>query len=223
MRCYAILLAAGFSRRFGGKNKLLTPFRGKPLARHTLELVCGMGCFEKVFFVYADEAVAALAQGLEVTAVYNPAPEKGQGGSARLGLMTAVQGEEELTTEVHGGKKERETEEVFFMFFPCDQPLLDQGTVRLLLDAARPDHITEPFCVGGNHSPSLFSASFADELLALKDGEHPRLLKARHPQALIIVEIADPSLLADIDTVEDMKKTWGQGAGSGVRPLSPGP
>jgi len=192
MRCFAILMAAGFSRRFGGQNKLLAPFRGKPLARHTLELVCGMGCFEKVFFVYADEAVAALADGLPVTAVYNPAPEKGQGESARLGLMDAV--------KTAGAAPE------YFMFFPCDQPLLDQDTVKLLLEAARPDRITEPVCPGGNHSPSLFSASFTDELLALKQGEHPRLLKTRHPQALITVEIADPAPLADIDTIEDMEK-----------------
>jgi CTP:molybdopterin cytidylyltransferase MocA len=200
-------MAAGFSGRFKGENKLLALFGGKPLARHTLELVCGMGCFERVFFVYADEAVAALAQGLEVTAVYNPTPEKGQGESVRLGLMAAVQ--EEFNHEGHG------REEVYFMFFPCDQPLLDQGTVRLLLGAARPGCIVEPDCPGGNHSPCLFSASFKDELLALKQGEHPRLLKARHPQALIMAEIADPNLLADIDTVEDLeqlKKTSRRGA-----------
>jgi molybdenum cofactor cytidylyltransferase len=199
MRCFAILLAAGFSRRFGGENKLLALFRGKPLARHTLELVCGMGCFERVFFVYADEAVAALAQGLEVTAVYNPAPEKGQGESVRLGLAALESLEKNFLPRSY-------TEDDYFMFFPCDQPLLDQGTVRLLLEAARPDRITEPACSGAGHSPSLFSASFADELLALKQGEHPRLLKARHPDKVITVEIAGPNLLADIDTIEDLKQ-----------------
>jgi CTP:molybdopterin cytidylyltransferase MocA len=157
-----------------------------------MDLVCGMACFEKVFFVYADEAVAALADGLEVTTVYNPAPEKGQGESARLGLMAAAQA--------------YNAEQDYYMFFPCDQPLLDQDTVKVLLDSARPNCIAEPACSGGNHSPSLFSASFVDELLALKQGEHPRLLKARHPQSLITVEIANPNLLADIDTLEDLEK-----------------
>jgi molybdenum cofactor cytidylyltransferase len=193
MRCFAILMAAGFSRRFGGQNKLLAPFRGKPLARHTLELVCGMDCFEKVFFVYADKAVAALADGLGVTTVHNPTPEKGQGESARLGLTEAVRSADGVEPD-------------YYMFFPCDQPLLDQKTVRLLLDAARPGHITEPVCPGGNQSPSLFSASFREELLALKQGEHPRLLKIRHPQSVITVEIADPTLLADVDKPEDLAK-----------------
>ncbi|MDR2922516.1 MAG: nucleotidyltransferase family protein [Treponema sp.] len=199
MRCFAILLAAGLSSRFGGQNKLLAPFRGKPLARHTLDLVCGMGCFEKIFFVYADKAAASLADGLPVTVVYNPAPEKGQGESAWLGLMAAVTASDQS-----------DQSDVYYMFFPCDQPLLDQGTVRLLLDAARPGCITEPACAGGNssggnRSPSLFCASFRDELLALEQGALPRLLKARHPRSVITVEIANPALLADIDTLEDLQ------------------
>jgi molybdenum cofactor cytidylyltransferase len=199
MRCFAILMAAGFSRRFGGQNKLLAPFNGKPLARHTLDLVCGMGCFEKIFFVYADKAVAALADGLEVTTVYNPAPEKGQGESARLGLAAAGK------AAVSAAGKAAGSEEDYYMFFPCDQPLMDQGTVRLLLDAARPERITEPACRGGRRSPSLFSAFFLDELLAQEHGQ-PRLIKARHPQRVIAVEIAEPALLADIDTPEDLEK-----------------
>jgi len=194
MRCFAILMAAGFSRRFGEQNKLLAPFRGKPLARHTLDLVCGIGCFEKVFFVCADEAVAALAGGLDVTTVYNPAPEKGQGESARLGLMAAIQ--------FYAAEPD------YYMFFPCDQPMLNQDVVRLLLDAARPGYITEPVCPGGSrgHSPSLFSGSFREELASLKHGEHPRLIKEKYPQSVIKVEIADPSLLVDIDTPDDLER-----------------
>ena len=204
MRCFAILLAAGFSRRFGEQNKLLAPFRGKPLARHTLDLVCGMGCFKKVFFVYSDKAVASLADGLPVTVIYNPAPEKGQRESARLGLTTAVQAA--LAAKALTADQSYIAEQDYYMFFPCDQPLLDQDTVRLLLDAARPGCITEPFCPGGNRSPSLFSAFFVDELLALKQGEHSRLLKSRHPQSLITVEISNPDLLTDIDTLEDFQR-----------------
>jgi CTP:molybdopterin cytidylyltransferase MocA len=167
-----------------------------------------MGCFEKVFFVYADEAIAALAEGLPVTAVFNAAPEKGQGESARLGLIAQGSLEKKssprsntsyLRYALHG-------EEMYYMFFPCDQPLLDQGTIRLLLDAARPGCIVEPACAGGNRSPSLFCGSFRDELLALKQGEHPRLLKERHKAALITVETPDPALLVDIDTPEDLQR-----------------
>ena len=48
---FAILMASGFSRRFGDENKLLVPFRDKPLARHTLDLVLSVRVWERVFFV----------------------------------------------------------------------------------------------------------------------------------------------------------------------------
>ena len=203
---YAILLAAGFSRRFAGMNKLLAPFRGKPLARHTLDLVCAMNRFERIFFVYADEEVAALAHdaltaGLPVIPVKNSSPEKGQGESARLGLASAA-AFADTNTETAG------CDAVYYLFLPCDQPLLDAATLRLLLDAARPGCIVEPLY---HHSPSLFSAAFRDELLALKPGEYPRLLKSRHPDAVIQVEVPNPAALEDIDTYDDLERLMGKG------------
>jgi len=191
---FAVLLAAGFSSRFGGGNKLLAPFRGKPLARHTLDLACAMNRFERIFFVYADEEVAALANdaiaaGLPVTPVCNASPEMGQGESVRLGVAAS----DAAGTVV--------AESSYYLFLPCDQPLLDAGSLRLILDAARPGRIVEP---SYHHSPSLFSASFRDELLALRPGEHPRLLKSRHREAVMQVEVPNPSLLEDIDTYDDL-------------------
>jgi molybdenum cofactor cytidylyltransferase len=209
MRCFAVLLAAGFSSRFENGNKLLAPFRGKPLARHTLDLVCGMNqCgqsrFEKIFFVYADDSVAALAQdtlvsdalasSMPVTFIRNNAPEKGRGESARLGVAAA--------DAFLSGK----TEDAYYMFFPCDQPLLDAATVELILEAARPGCIAEPCFHGNPYSPSLFSTTFRDEILALSPGTTPRLLKSRHPEAVIKVEVPEPAVLADVDTIDDLEQ-----------------
>ena len=196
MRCFAIIMAAGFSERFGNGNKLLVPFRGKPLVCHTLDLICAMPRFERVFVVYADEKVAALARpamaaGRPVSLIYNPAPEKGQGESALLGVKAA-----DRAAAASG------EEPVYYLFLPGDQPLLDAGTVSVLLDAAKPGCIVQP----GPNSPTLFSASFRDELFALKPGEHPRLLKSRYPHAVITVEPPDPAVLADIDTQSDWER-----------------
>jgi molybdenum cofactor cytidylyltransferase len=182
----AILLASGFSRRFGSENKLLVPFRGKPLARHTLDLVCSMDCFSGIFFVVQDERTAALANGLPVVVIRNNAPEKGRRESVRLG------------TEAAG-------ESGYYFFFPCDQPFLDAETVRLMLAARRPGCIVEPCFKGCHGSPSLFSAVFRDELLTLGEGEKPKIIKARHPEAVISVEIPNRLALFDIDKPEDME------------------
>jgi CTP:molybdopterin cytidylyltransferase MocA/predicted acetyltransferase len=192
-------MASGFSRRFGAKNKLLVPFRGKPLARHALDLVCGMRCFNGIFFIAADESVAALAADLPVTLVRNAAPEKGQRESVRLGVeaVDTVLGEEKKSA--------------WYLFLPCDQPLLDADTINRILDtAAKAGHeyprIIEPRFQGRPGNPCLFSAAFRDELLALGQGEKPRVIKSRHPEAVLPVDIANPLALADIDRPEDLER-----------------
>ena len=199
----AILMASGFSRRFGSENKLLTLFRGKPLCIHTLDLVCGMkDFFNGIFFIAADEQVAALAAGLPVTLIRNDAPGKGQRESVRLGVQAACAD--------------------FYFFFPCDQPLLGWATVLNMLTARRPGKIVAPYCrncadkvhASGpahsdsqvrNGSPNLFSADFREELLTLAKGEHPRTIKERHPDAVILVE-APVCTLLDIDNPNDLIK-----------------
>jgi molybdenum cofactor cytidylyltransferase len=187
-RVFAVLMASGFSKRYGLENKLLVPFQGKPLARHTLDLVCKTNFFSEIFFIYAEKKVAALAEGLPVTLIHNTAPEKGQRESVRLGVQAAPQ---------NGGASD------YYMFFPCDQPLLDIDTVCLVLEERKPGCIVEPCFQGKPGSPGLFSAVFKDELLSLNEGEHPRIIKARHPEALIRVTIKNPQPLVDIDESGD--------------------
>ena len=198
---YAILLAAGMSARFGSDNKLLASFRGKPLAQHTIDLVCGpcRELFDKIFLIYSDERVAALAKAPGAVFIRNPAPEKGQGESVRLGTEAALA-----------------TDNDFLFFFPCDQPFLDVDTVRRICASRRKGCIVEPYCAnvpgssappGGSlglpgGSPSLFSGVYRGELSSLSEGEAPRVIKARHAENLIRVTVADPLILTDIDTRE---------------------
>jgi molybdenum cofactor cytidylyltransferase len=185
----AILMASGFSRRFGSTNKLLAPFRGKPLARHTLELVCGLNIFDRVFFIAADDEVAALAEDFHVTVIRNNAPEKGQRERIRLGTAAGEAG--------------------YFMFFPCDQPLLDGETVRLILNGRKSGCITQAVCGGKPRSPVLFHRDFRDELLSLGEGEHGRDIITRHADRLIKLEINKPDIFADIDDSEMLYRYGG--------------
>jgi molybdenum cofactor cytidylyltransferase len=194
---FAILMASGFSRRFGSENKLLVPFRGKALARHTLDLVCGMDCFREIIFVAADERTAALAGGLPSRLVRNTAPERGQRESIRLGVEAAGAGAAS-----------------WYLFFPCDQPLLDAAVIRLILDARRPGCIVQPCYRGKPGNPALFSGVFRRELLSLGRGERGRDLIRRHPESLVRVEIAEAlfprsfpcSPLTDVDDPETLSR-----------------
>jgi molybdenum cofactor cytidylyltransferase len=192
-RIFAILMAAGFSKRFGAANKLLVPFNGKALARHTLDMVCGMDGLSGIMLVYADERVAALAAGLPVTLVRNAAPERGQRESARLGV--------EAADALLAGSG---AEDAYYLFLPCDQPLLDPDTVRRILEARQKGRIVEPRYQGRPGSPSLFSGVFREELRTLAEGEQPRIIKARHPGALVPVAITNPLAFVDIDRPADL-------------------
>jgi len=187
----AILMASGFSERFGGQNKLLVDFRGKPMARYTLELAAGMrfpGAGGGIFFIASSREVAALASDFSVVRVIkNNAPEKGLRESVRLGVEAAG------------------TEPEYYIFFPCDQPFLDAATVRRVLDARESGCIVEPRYGGRPGNPCLFSAAFREELLSLNEGETPRIIKTRYPQALRGVDISNPLALKDIDDKETLK------------------
>lgn len=184
----AILLASGTSERFGSQNKLLTPFRGKPLARYTLELASGMDFRGGIFFVTSSCDVSALAADLRsVKLLKNPSPEKGLCETVRLGVEACPDAD-------------------YFIFFPCDEPFLDAVTVQRILDEREPGFIVEPRCRGMPGNPCLFSALFREELLSLADGETPRLIKARHPQELRVVEVTNPVILKDMDDRESFER-----------------
>jgi molybdenum cofactor cytidylyltransferase len=194
----AILMASGFSERFGGQNKLLVPFRGKALARHTLDLVCGLDCFSRIVFAAAEDPVLALAAGLPLAAVRNEHPERGQRESIRLGIETAGAAD-------------------YYMFFPCDQPLLNAAAVRRIMAARRPGGIAAPCYRGEPGSPVLFSAAFRDELLSLGAGERGRDIIRRHPESLTRLELPSapgPSPLTDIDDPQTLARLVESGVGS---------
>jgi molybdenum cofactor cytidylyltransferase len=198
-------MASGFSRRFGEENKLLAPFRGKALARHTLDLVCGMGGFYRIFFVAAEDAVLALAEGLPLTPLRNGHPERGQRESIRLGIAAA---EGPGDTGIGAGAAEAGGPaggEDYYLFFPCDQPLLDAPTVRRVMEARRPGRIVQPRYRGEPGNPVLWSGAFRGDLLGLAQGERGRNIIGRHRESLITLELTafprPPSWnpLADID------------------------
>ena len=87
----AVLLASGFSSRFGQSNKLLAPLRGKPLVAHAAELVGSLPFRERVAVVAPRESsLRTLLAGYGFRTIENPEPGDGQESSLRLGLQRAL-------------------------------------------------------------------------------------------------------------------------------------
>lgn len=182
----AILMASGLSTRFGEKNKLIQPFKGIPLAQHTLNLVCNSKLYNTVYFITATQEVEALAQNYSVKCIHNKNPELGQSESIRLGVA-------------HSNAD-------YYHFFTCDQPFLTHAILEEIIKAKKVNHIVQ--CVAQNKpaSPILFSNTFKPNLLALTKDETGRIIKKQYPEAVISVPIENSLLLQDIDTPEEFKK-----------------
>lgn len=180
-----ILMASGFSKRFGRENKLLQLFHGKSLVRRALELACSVRLGGEVLFVHGAGEIGRAAEGLPVRAIQNDHPERGMCESVRLGAAASAA--------------------AYYLFVPCDQPFLDIYTINAVVARRRPGWIVTPCHRGNPGNPSLFSSIYRRELLELADGKSPRLLKTRHGERVELVEIDDPLPLRDIDTMEDLE------------------
>lgn len=186
----AIILASGFSKRFGAQNKLLAPLCGMPLVEYPLRLVCGTPGIHTVWLVCASNAVAEVGNAYPVQILRNTNAQRGQAESIRLAV--------------------RASDADSYLFLTADQPLLDARTLQLVMAAAAEGRIVQPAFGKRAGSPTLFSKTFRPQLLALPDGEGARGILRRHPGAVHRVQVHSPHVLEDVDTPEDLQRaaTW---------------
>jgi molybdenum cofactor cytidylyltransferase len=87
----ALVLAAGNGTRFSTQsNKLLEPFRGRPLVRHAVEAALASRVDETVVVTGLDaECVADALRDLPVRIVHNFEHTEGMAASLRVGLQQA--------------------------------------------------------------------------------------------------------------------------------------
>jgi len=87
----ALVLAAGRGRRFSANdNKLLEPFRGRPLFRHAVDAALSSQVAETVVVTGFDaERVERELAGLPLRIVRNGEYEEGMAASLRVGLRNA--------------------------------------------------------------------------------------------------------------------------------------
>ena len=86
-----ILLASGRSERFAAGNKLLANLRGRPLVSYAAALWQTRSDVERIAVIPSGaEEIAGLLKATNWTLVHNPAPEKGQANSLKLGLAKAI-------------------------------------------------------------------------------------------------------------------------------------
>ena len=189
-----VILAAGMSRRLG-RTKQLLPLQNKCLLQWVVEAALGSKLARVVLILGHEAQAIAEAMGEHLRhprldMVINERYIEGMGQSLRAGLLAV---------------KDRFPSAMFLL---GDQPLMDSGTIDLLLE--RFWDSGKEICVlvhkGMRRNPAIFGQRFYAQLLAIEGDQGARHLIEANPDDVLCVEVQNPLLFADVDTEEDLKE-----------------
>jgi len=184
---WAIVLAAGESRRMGAP-KLLLPFGGKTVIEAVLDSVKASPVDGILVVVGAGAAVIKeKIKKYGALIVINP--------DYRSGMLSSVQcGFQKLPPEADAA-----------LIFLADQPAIKPYVAEALIKAFRHTQrgIVIPVFDRRRGHPILISAHYRAEIGSLDPEVGLRQLLDRHPQDVLEEPVDDPAILRDLDTPED--------------------
>jgi xanthine dehydrogenase accessory factor len=182
---YAVVLAAGGARRYGGFKQLLE-FRGESLLRRI-------------------SRVASAALAGRVVVVHGPKPQKCQRELAGLPVRHVVNEnwENGMALSLKTGLRALPPDCAAALVLLCDQPLIDADQIHALLEAWRhvPANIAGAAYAGTCGVPAVFPRAFFAELLKLTGDHGAREIIERHAASVTAVPMPEAEL--DIDTQDD--------------------
>jgi len=186
-----ILLAAGFSRRFGAEDKLLQRLPdGRPVALAAAENM--VKALPRTIAVLRPEnkTLADLLQSAGLTIVFCGEHEQEMADSLAAAVRFAAG-----FSEADDG----------FVIALADMPYISPATITTV--AARIGSgadIAVPTHHGQRGHPVGFAAKFRNALEKLHGDEGARAILKRHADAIQFIALDDAGIVADIDTPEDL-------------------
>lgn len=180
-----IVLAAGFSKRFGS-DKLLLDFHGQPMIEKIIREALASK-LDRVLVIFRSSEIERIAEDLKVEAFYNNKAHLGQAESVKLGVA----------------KSEASSA---YMFIMGDQPLLDVQLINSLIDKYHmdPGLIVVP-CYGARRgNPVIFPPVLREELLKLEGDAGGRQIMGQFSELLSLYQVEDERLGRDLDLKDDL-------------------
>jgi molybdenum cofactor cytidylyltransferase len=159
-----IVLAAGFSRRFGSAKQLHL-IDGEPMVRRAATIAVSIGPAIVVIPSNAPLIRDAL-HGLDVAIVENAGAEEGMASSIRAGV-SARDGDVVITL--------------------CDQPRITSAHLAALITTGAPIAATAYADTLG--VPAFFAKRFRNELLALRGDRGAKAVLAAHRSEVVAIEL----------------------------------
>jgi molybdenum cofactor cytidylyltransferase len=182
----ALILAAGFSRRFGADKRWHPLADGTPMLIRTLSRYAAV--FEQLAVVLRPED-EVLAQ--EVRTIY-PAARVVLAPEAHLGMGHSLA----------AGVRAIEREWQYACIGLADMPYVTAATLTRLLAVYRsgdPDRIVQPVLGDRPGHPVIFGAQFFAEIESVTGDEGARSVLQKHPDALERVPVDDAGVVTDLD------------------------
>lgn len=184
---WAVILAAGESRRMG-TQKLLLPFGDATVIESIVRTALASRVDRVLAVLGADrDAVRQKLEPLGTDFAINEDFAKGMLSSVQAGFK-ALPADAEAAVVMLG-----------------DQPFLPARVVDAVVEAFRRSGkgIVVPAFQGHRGHPVLVSLKYRDEVLALDPTDGLRRLMHAHPEDIIEAEVEDANILRDMDVPED--------------------
>lgn len=187
-RIFAIVLAAGESRRFGSMKQLAL-VDGQALVARAMR-AAEQACGQRTLLVAGNEwqQVASAAAPLTGFLIINEAFGQGLSASIRQAIRSI--------NELAGAA----------LLMLADQPLVDHAHLANLVSRwrASPSSIIASAYAGTNGPPVIFPRRFFPQLVALKGDNGAKSVLASNRDSVLTVQF-EPAAV-DIDTPEDLKE-----------------
>lgn len=183
-----LVLAAGESKRMTGQHKLLLPFSGKTIIETSVDTIL-QARIDAVIVVLGHEAerVREVLQHRPAQFIYNSSYQSGMASSIHVGLRA-------LAPEAGA-----------VMISLADLPLVQAAELNILISSFlsnKEKTIAVPTFAGQRGNPVIFDLCHRPEMLALHGDVGCKSILARHPEAVLEVEMPTTSVLEDVDTME---------------------
>jgi len=178
-----------------GTQKLLLPFRGKPLIAQVVDELLRSPVDQVVVVIGREgKPILEAIAGRRVHAVTNTHAEDEMLHSVRCGLIAMP--EESAAAIVALG----------------DQPSITADVVAALVRSfhATGRGIVVPTYKGKRGHPLLLAMHYRDEILTRHEGRGLRGLLEAHPRDVFELEVATAGVLEDIDLPEDYQRAIGR-------------
>ncbi len=182
----AIVLAAGFSSRFGSHKLLAELQNGDSVFEQSLKRLAK--AVPSIVVVTRLEMATPLSKfGPQVKLVLFDQADKGMGASLAFACshISAWSG---------------------CLVCLADMPFIRTDTYTLLADQLTKDSIILPTYKSRAGNPVAFGSQFFAELSSLDGDSGGKSIIEAHPESLKMLALDDPGILQDIDTVDDLAR-----------------